>query len=379
MPSSLSSMLETMPTSYFLRQAVHRGVRLAKGQPVGDAVGQELGPRGLDLPAQLARDLDDRPPQDLRVELVGAGHDLGLDLEEALQERLLLEAEPVLLGLLAAGVDDPLLPVDQGAVAVSGDPVDVLQRRQRHGKGAALWQGGAASALRRSGLGSPLRAAGIGCRGRTWTCSNTRGSGCSPSTACPFPSGRHAASVDEAVAAAERSAIPAWSRLRCDRQARQGRGNQGRQGRGRAAGPRRGDPGDGHPRPHGEGHSSHLSGSRRHRRSPPSTTRRSSSTAPRRSCWRSSPPRGGWTSRRSPRTTPPPLVKRHIDPSAAFGPEHAGAIVADAGDPRGRPRAGRGPADRAARGRDRGGRDADRGQPADRHRRAQGRSRSTPR
>ena len=88
------------PDLVALREPVHGRVRLPERQPVGDAVGQELRPRGLELPADLARDLDGRAAQDLGVELVGAAHDLGLDLEEALDERLLVEAEAVPLGLL---------------------------------------------------------------------------------------------------------------------------------------------------------------------------------------------------------------------------------------------------------------------------------------
>ena len=35
--------------------------------------------------------------------------------------------KPSLLGLPAERVEDPLLPVDQGAVAVGGDPLDVFE------------------------------------------------------------------------------------------------------------------------------------------------------------------------------------------------------------------------------------------------------------
>ena len=86
MPSSLVVDVGDDPDVVLLAEPVHRRVGLAERQPVGDAVGQELGPRGLDLPADLAGDLDDRAAQDLGVELVGAGHDLGLDLEEAGEE-----------------------------------------------------------------------------------------------------------------------------------------------------------------------------------------------------------------------------------------------------------------------------------------------------
>ena len=114
------------------------------------------------------------------------------------------------------------------------------------------------------------------------------------------------------------------------------------------------------------------SGSSRPRRSPPSTTPRSSSTARRRSCWRSSRGWAGWTSRRSPRTIP-------TRSSAATSTR--GGLRAPTARPTRRRR-------RDRRGRPRqvaemlvqlyevafnGGRDADRGQPADRHLRRAGR------
>ena len=73
------------PDVVALGEPVHGRVRLAEGQPAGDAVGQELGARGLELPADLIRGTDGRAPQHLGVELVRAADDLGLDLEEALR------------------------------------------------------------------------------------------------------------------------------------------------------------------------------------------------------------------------------------------------------------------------------------------------------
>ena len=53
-----------------LGEPVHGRICLAERHPAFDAVGQELGPGGLHLPAHLARHLDDRAPQHLGVELV---------------------------------------------------------------------------------------------------------------------------------------------------------------------------------------------------------------------------------------------------------------------------------------------------------------------
>ncbi len=105
-----------------LAEAIHCGVGLAKRHPARHAVGQELRPRRLELPAELAGHLDRGPAQNLGVELVGATHDLRLDLEEALDELILVVGEAVALGLLFERLEDALLPIDQGAIAVGGHP-----------------------------------------------------------------------------------------------------------------------------------------------------------------------------------------------------------------------------------------------------------------
>ena len=113
-------------------EPVHGSVRLPERLPVSHAVGQELGSRGFELPADLLGDLDARPAQDLGVELIRPAHHLGLDLEEALDQRRLVEAEAILVGLGAKRVRDPLLPVDQGSVAVRGHPLDRFERGKGH-------------------------------------------------------------------------------------------------------------------------------------------------------------------------------------------------------------------------------------------------------
>ena len=62
-----------------------------------------------------------------------------LDLEEALQQALHVEGEAVAVGLPLEGVEDPLLPIDQGAVAIGGHPFDLSELWEGH-DGAGLWQ-----------------------------------------------------------------------------------------------------------------------------------------------------------------------------------------------------------------------------------------------
>src|SRR4051794_4482961 len=199
------------PDVVLLAEPIHCGVGLAEGEPVGDAVGQELGPRGLHLPAELAGDFDDRAAQHLGVELVGAGHDFGLDLHEALEEGALFEAEAVFGRLLLAGLDDPLLPVDQGAVTVGGHPFDVFETRKGHGQRGIMAIGpGRGSHPRRRCGGWPSR---VGCA--------TAPPGAPPMDLLEYqgkqlfakhgvavPSGEVARTVDEAVAAAEQIGYP---------------------------------------------------------------------------------------------------------------------------------------------------------------------------
>src|SRR4029077_17352300 len=122
-------------------EAVQRGVRLPKRGPGRHAVRKKLRARGLDRQVDLLRGLNFRPAQDLRVELVGPGHELGLLLEEALQEGWTVDREAIPVGLPLEGVHDALLPVDQGAIAIRGYPLDVFQLWKGHeSRGSiAIW------------------------------------------------------------------------------------------------------------------------------------------------------------------------------------------------------------------------------------------------
>src|SRR5688500_3580249 len=177
-----------------LSETVHRRVRFAKRGPALDAVGQELRPRGLQLPADLGCDLDRGPAQDLGVELVRARHDLRLDLEKALDQGALVDREPVLGRMRGEGIADPLLPVDQGAVAVSGHPIDLFQLRQGHRRRGIIGTApGPPTGDRLADLMDLLEYQGKEVFARHGVA---------------VPSGRHAATVDDAAEAAEEIGYP---------------------------------------------------------------------------------------------------------------------------------------------------------------------------
>ena len=62
---------------------------------------------------------------------------------EERDELVLVDREAVAVGLLLEGLDDPLLPVDEGPVDVERDPLDVLGKRH---EGGAFYEGGRALA-----------------------------------------------------------------------------------------------------------------------------------------------------------------------------------------------------------------------------------------
>src|SRR5262249_32146271 len=134
----------------------------------------------------------------LGVELVGAAHDLGLNLEEAVDELLSVEREPVALGLLFERVEDPLLPIDQGAVAIGGDPRDVFELWNCHDGGRGLlW-------ILCRGLGTAA----------PWIYSSIRASSCSPGTACRCRRAGTPARSTRPWPPRPKSATPAWLRPR---------------------------------------------------------------------------------------------------------------------------------------------------------------------
>src|SRR5215216_6044979 len=161
-----------------LAEPVHRRVRLAERKPLRNAVGQELGAGWLELPADLLCGLHRGAAQDLGIQLVRAADDLPFDLEEAVQELLLVEAEAVPVGLPAKRLEDSLLPIDQGAVAIRGHPCDVFELREGHEPRDY--------AKRHLSASVPARSDSLP---RRWISSSTRASSSSPSMASPSRKG----------------------------------------------------------------------------------------------------------------------------------------------------------------------------------------------
>ena len=285
-PSSLSSTLEMIPISYrSLRRSI-AAFASRKGGHDATLSGRNWAREGSIVQPISSGGLHRGPAQDLGVELVGTGHDLGLDLEEALQEGALVDREAIAIGLPLEGVADALLPVDQGAVAIRGHPLDVFELRKGHESRGIM----AICILR------PLLTASAGRiersynLSRPWISSSIRESSSSPATAfpCPRPGRRHRRGRRRGGRGDRLSVRDQGPGA--DRRPRQGRRNQGRaeQGRGRGARGRRSSAWTSAARGARARSPSTRSGSRAPRRSRPSTTPRSSSTAPPRSCWRCS-------------------------------------------------------------------------------------------
>src|SRR3954447_5166375 len=120
------------PPLVALAEPVHRRVGLPERKPLRNAVRQELCPGWLELPAPLLRRSHGGAAQDLGIELIRAADDFRLDLEEPAKERFLVETEPVAVCFPAKTLEDSLLPIDEGAVAIRGHPRDVLELREGH-------------------------------------------------------------------------------------------------------------------------------------------------------------------------------------------------------------------------------------------------------
>ena len=228
-------MLERIPISYFFAKRSSWALVSRKGGQAGHAVGQEVRARRLEVPAQLRGHAHGGAAQDLGVQLVRAALDLALDLDEARDQHVAVDREAVAVGLLLEGVVDAGLPVDQGAVAVEGDELDVFGKCHSVVSIGSAPPGAAAQhpiyprmdlleyqgkqLFAKHGVpvpdGTPRGDRRGGGRGRRGARLSGRDQGAGP-----------------------------------DRRPRQGRRDQARRGprRGRAA--RRGDPRDGHPRLH---------------------------------------------------------------------------------------------------------------------------------
>src|SRR5436190_20153782 len=105
-------------------------IGLLERRPTLNRVRQEPGAARLQRPADALGDLDRRAAQDLGVQLVGAALDLARDLVEERDDLFQVDREAVALRLALERVPDALFPIDEGAVDVEGDPVDLA--RERH-------------------------------------------------------------------------------------------------------------------------------------------------------------------------------------------------------------------------------------------------------
>jgi len=183
---------------------VELGVGLAKRRPALDAVGQEARAGGLQRPVQALGDLDRRASQHLGVQLVGPALDLALDLVEVRDELLPVDREAVARGLLLERVEDPGLPVDEGAVDIEGDERDLLGKRHDGGDDRSFVVLPAA----RAGIRAPSRGDGVGARLSTIVRSlmdllEYKGKIVLARYGVPLFPGKAASTPDEAAAAAE--------------------------------------------------------------------------------------------------------------------------------------------------------------------------------
>jgi len=117
------------PDVVLLLDLVELGGGLLERRPALHRVGQEPRARGLQRPLDPLGDLERRAAQHLGIELVRAALDLALDLVEQRDDLVAVDREAVARGLLLERVRDPLLPVDEGAVDVEGDPLDTGGQR----------------------------------------------------------------------------------------------------------------------------------------------------------------------------------------------------------------------------------------------------------
>ena len=120
-------MFESSPIWYFFLSRSSSAFVSRKGGHDGMLFGRKLERTGsISQPSSL-RDLHRGAAQHLRVELVRAGHDLPLGLEEERDQLIAVDREAVLLGLVLERLVDAGLPVDQRPIDLQAHESDLLR------------------------------------------------------------------------------------------------------------------------------------------------------------------------------------------------------------------------------------------------------------
>ena len=121
-------MFEISPIWYFFLSRSSSAFVSRNGGQDGMLFGRKLERTGSSSQPSSSAHAHRRAPQDLGVQLVGAGHDLALGLQEQRDQLVAVDREAVLLGLLLERLVDAGLPVDQGPVDLEADEVRFLGR-----------------------------------------------------------------------------------------------------------------------------------------------------------------------------------------------------------------------------------------------------------
>ena len=114
-------------------QPPQRGRSVVEGRPVADRLREPTGLVVGRAEAELAAQPAQRPGEDLAVGQVGAGLERCLVACVALEELVLAHVDPLRCEHGLERVEDALLPVDQGAVAVERDRVEAAEVDLAHG------------------------------------------------------------------------------------------------------------------------------------------------------------------------------------------------------------------------------------------------------
>ena len=120
-----------------LLEPAQRGRRVVERGPLADRPGEAVGIRVGGVEAELGAEPAQRLRQDLAIGQVRAGLELGLVPRVALEQLVLACVDAARGEHRLEGVEDALLPVDQGAVAVEGDRVEAGEVDRAHAQNAS--------------------------------------------------------------------------------------------------------------------------------------------------------------------------------------------------------------------------------------------------